>query len=175
MKKFLILLQFSAIISAASAQKKQFANAYLSGQISEKVYDLFKKNTFIGFGAGMQLQLNAKHRLKPQIDVTGNFFSINKILFVFADGTTTGPKQFVATIFAGLVYGPVNKFETGVSAGPAFHDDGTSIGIKPYIAYYLGKKKVVKAYTSLTHIFKPYPFSERNTGIISTGLAVKLF
>jgi hypothetical protein len=175
MKEFFILSLFFTASLTAIAQKKQFANGYLCGHVTEMVYDLFKKYTFTGFGAGAQIHFNTKHRLKPQIDVAGSLFGTNKILLVFADGTTTGPKQFVATIFAGLVYEPAKRLETGLSAGPAFHDDGTSIGIKPYIAYYLGKKKVIKAYTSLTHIFKPYSFSEKNTGIISAGLAVKLF
>lgn len=175
MKKFFIFSLFFTLSLTTIAQKKQFANVYLSGQVSEMVYDLFKKYTFTGFSAGAQILFNTKHRLKPQIDVTGSLFSTNKILLVFADGTTTGPRQSIATIFAGLVYEPVKRLETGLSAGAAFHDDGASIGIKPYIAYYTGKKKVIKAYTSLTHIFKPYPFSAKNTGIISAGVAVKLF
>lgn len=167
-------LLFLGVIHVA-AQNKRFVNTYLSGHVNKMIYDQFSGFTSTGFGAGIQLQLNAKHKLKPQIDITGNLFSINKILFVFPDGTKAGPKQSVATIFAGLVYEPVSRLETGFSAGPAFYNDGTGIGIKPYIAYYMGKKKIVKSQISLTHIYVNNDFYTKNTGIISAGIALKLF
>ncbi len=175
MKKFIVLLFFSTIILAAVAQKKQFVNVFLSGQASEMVYDEFGIFVFTGLGAGIQLHLNATHKLKPQIDLTSNLFPINKIAFILPDGTVSGPKQSVATIFAGLVYAPAHRFETGLSAGPAFHVDGTDFALKSYVAYYLGKKKIIKAHASHTHIFVRNKFSNSNTGIINAGLAVKLF
>jgi hypothetical protein len=175
MKKVFIFLQFAAIVSVASAQKKQSVNLFVSGYASNMIYDEFSGFTFTGLGAGIQLHLNAAHKLKPQIDVAGNLFPINKIAFILPDGSISGPKQSVATIFAGFVYEPLNRLETGLSTGPAFHDDGTDIGIKPHLAYYLGKKKIIKAHASFTHIFVHNQFSNYNTGIINAGLAVKLF
>ena len=175
MKKLLILFTVFITTQFSYAQKKQAVNVFLHGQASFMPYGLFKEYTGAGFGAGLQAVLNSKHKLKPQLDATVHFFSTNKILFVFENGQTTGPQGMFTTIFPGFVYTPGNRLELALSAGPSFDDDGTDFGIKPYVAYYLGKKKSLNVNTSLTHLFSPNQFSKKNTGIISAGIAVKLF
>lgn len=175
MKKLCLFSLLTAAALFAIAQKKQPVNIYLHGQAGFMLYGLFKNYTGAGFGAGLQASLHSNRKLRPQLEITANLFSTNKILFVFENGQTTGPKQSITTLFGGFIYEPADRFELALSAGPAFDDDGTDFGIKPYAAYYLGRKKTVKAHTSLTHIFSPNRFSKMNTGIISAGIAIKLF
>lgn len=157
------------------AQKKLVPSLFLYGQGGAVAYDRFKDFTGGSFGAGLQMRFNTKNKLRPQIDAAANLFSTNKILFVYENGDEGGPKQFVATVFGGIIYEPVNRFELALSAGPAFHDYGTDIGIKPYAAYYLGKKKIIKAHTSITHIFSVNLYKKKNLGIINAGIAIRLF
>lgn len=175
MKKlfFLSILLTAALLTYA--QKKSTINTYLHGQAGFVPYGLFSGFTGGGFGGALQATCQLKSKLKPQLDVSANLFSINKILFVFENGETTGPKQSVITIFGGINYEPSKKFELALSAGPAFDDDGTDFGIKPYVAYYLGRKKIVKVHSSLTHLFSPNQYSKKNSGVFNAGLAVKLF
>jgi hypothetical protein len=166
---------FLFVALAASAQKKQLFTGYISAGANIMAYDRFITFTHSGAGLGLQLYRNSKHKLKPLLDITGSLFSINKILFVFEDGQTTGPKQFVLTTFAGFVYAPVKNIEAGITAGPSFVENNVYAGVKPYIGYYFGKKNIVKANVSLTHIFERDKFSKKNSGFISFGFALKLF
>jgi hypothetical protein len=175
MKKLFLFSLLMVAVLFSVAQKRESINIFLQGQGSFIAYDRFKGFTGGGLGGGVQLVLTPKKKFKLQIDAAATLFSINKILFIYENGDEGGPKQSVATIFAGFIYEPLNRFEVAFSAGPAFHDYGTGLGIKPYAAFYLGKKKIVKVHTSLTHIFSTNLYSKRNTGIINAGLAVKLF
>lgn len=175
MKKLLLFSLLSSMALFTVAQKKLPLNLLLHGQGGAVAYDRFKGFTGGSFGAGLQMCLCTKSKLRPQMDVAANLFSINKILFVYENGDEGGPKQFVATVFGGIIYEPLNRFELALSAGPAFHDYGTDLGIKPYAAFYLGKKKIIKAHTSLTHIFSVNLYKKKNLGIINAGLAIKLF
>ena len=175
MKKLFIFLFFWIVSLSTAAQKKNAVNSFLYGQANLMAYDWLSGFTGGGVGLGLQLSVHSKNKLKPLLDVSANLFSINKILFIFENGQTGGPKQTVATGFVGFFYEPVKRFEIAICAGPAFHDDGTDFGIKPYAAYYLGKKKIIKAHVSLTHIFVRNNLYNSNTGIASAGLAIKLF
>jgi hypothetical protein len=175
MKKTSILLLFLGLAAFGKAQKKTALSGYFSAGANTMAYDRFIEFTHWGAGAGLQLHYTINQKLKAQIDATISLFSINKILFVFENGQTAGPKQFVFTTFAGLVYSPAKKTEAGISAGPSFLEDAVYAGIKPYIGYYFGKKERVKAQASLTHIFEKNSISKKNTGFVSFGFAVKLF
>lgn len=175
MKKFLLVSILLAAVLLTNAQNKSTINTYLHGQAGFVPYGLFSGFTGGGFGVALQATYQLKSKLKPQVDVSANLFSINKILFVFENGETTGPKQSVITIFGGVNYEPLKHFELAFSAGPAFDDDSIDLGIKPYVAYYLGRKKIVKVHTSLTHLFSPNQYSKQNSGVFNAGLAIKLF
>jgi hypothetical protein len=175
MPRFLFFLIFITTTQFAICQKKQPVNLFLTGQTSFIAYDQFIGFSGGGFGAGLQTVFNINHKLKAQIDVSANLFSIIKVAFILPDSTVTGAKQSITTIFGGFVYEPVNRFEAGLSCGLASHDDGTDFGIKPCVAYYLGKKKIIKAHASLTHIFVRNKWYNSNTGVINAGLAIKLF
>ena len=175
MKKLSLFFFFTLAALAANAQKKQLFAGYISAGANIMAYDRFIKFTHSGAGAGLQLHYTINPKLKAQFDATASLFSINKILFVFENGQTAGPKQFIFTTFAGLVYSPIKKIEAGISAGPSFVDGGVYAGIKPYISYYFGKKERVKAQASLTHIFEKNSISKKNSGFISFGFALKLF
>lgn len=166
---------FLGLGAFVQAQKKQPLSACFSAGANIMAYDRFIEFTHSGAGAGLQLHYIISPKLKAQFDASGSMFSITKILFVFENGETTGPKQFVFTTFAGLLYAPIKKSEVGISAGPSFLESGAYAGIKPYIGYYFGKKEIVKAQASLTHIFEKNNVSKKNTGFINFGLAVKIF
>lgn len=175
MKKLSTIFFFVLGSLAINAQKKQLLTGYFSAGANIMAYDRFISYTHSGVGAGLQVYYNSKHTLKPQLDISGNLFSSNKILFVLDDGQTTGPKQFVLTTFAGFVYTPVKYMEIAVTAGPSFVENNVYAGVKPGIGYYFGKKKIVKANASLTHIFERDVFSKKNSGFITIGCAVKIF
>jgi hypothetical protein len=175
MKKLSILLLFLGLATFVQAQKEKRLSGYFSAGANIMAYDRFIEFTHAGAGAGLQLHYTINPKLKAQFDATVSLFSINKILFLFENGQTAGPKQFVFTTFAGLVYSPVKRTEAGISAGPSFVEDDVYAGIKPCIGYYFGKKERVKALASLTHIFEKNSISKKNTGFVSFGIAVKLF
>jgi hypothetical protein len=175
MKKLSTIFFFILSSFALNAQKKQVFTGYFSAGANIMAYDRFINYTHAGIGAGLQVYHNSKHKLKPQLDISGNLFSSNKILFVFEDGQTTGPKQFILTTFAGFVYTPLKYIELGITAGPSFVEHNVHAGVKPSVGYYFGKKNIVKANVSLTHIFERDDFSKKNSGFISFGFAAKLF
>jgi hypothetical protein len=175
MKRLFFLSIVLAVALLTNAQHKSAINTYLHGQAGFVPYGLFSSFTGGSFGGALQATYQLKSKLKPQLDISANLFSINKILFVFENGETTGPKQSIITVFGGFNYEPLKHFELAFSAGPAFDDDGTDFGIKPYVAYYLGRKKIVKIHTSLTHLFSPSQYSKKNSGVFNAGFAIKLF
>lgn len=175
MKKFLLFSLLAIMTLFTVAQKKLPLNLFLHGQGSIIAYDVFKQFSGGGAGIGFQSCLKSKNKLKPQIDACINLFSINKILILFENGEKTGAKGVVGSIMGGLVYEPINRAELAFAAGPAFHIDGVDLGVKPYVAYYTGKNKVLKVHASLTHIWGQHKYYNKNTGIISAGLAIKLF
>jgi hypothetical protein len=175
MKRLSILLLFLGFTSFVQAQKKKHLSGYFSAGFNTMAYDRFIEFTHSGAGVGLQFQYAINSKLKAQFDATGSLFSINKVIFMFENGETAGPKQFIFNTFAGLVYSPVKKIETGISAGPSFIEGDVYAGIKPYVGIYFGKKEIVKAEASLTHIFEKNSISKKNSGFISFGFALKLF
>jgi len=174
MKKTSFLFFFFLITAAAQAQKKQLFTGQISAGANIMAYDRFIDFTKAGAGAGLQLGYTLHPKLKAQFDITGSMFSVNKILFVFENGQTAGPAQFVLTTMAGLVYKPFKSVETVLAAGPSFLGGGVYAGIKLYLGYYFGKNETVKAYASLTHVFEKNSISKKNMGFISFGLALKI-
>ena len=175
MKKLSIFFLFTLVASATNAQKKQLLGGYIFAGANIMAYDRFINYTHSGVGAGLQICYNTKHKLKPQLDIAGSLFGINKILFVLENGQTSGAKSIVLTTFAGFVYAPIKNIEASLSVGPAFVEDGVYPGFKPCVGFYFGKKNIIKAQASLTHIFERDGFSKKNSGFISFGFALKLF
>jgi hypothetical protein len=175
MKKASMLLLLLTLNVLAGAQQKNTFSGYLFAGANGMAYDRYISFTHVGPGVGLQVGYTINPTLKIQLDAAASSFIINKILFVFPDGQTAGPKQFIFTSFAGIVYAPVKKVEAGLSAGPSFIEGAVYAGFRPYISYYPGKKDRIKALLSLTHIFEKNSISKKNTGFISFGLAVKIF
>ena len=175
MKKLLLPVIFTFIIVIVFGQKVKRVTGVISAQANIMAYDRLIQYIHSGAGAGLQVCYNATHKIKPLVDVTASLFSTNKILLVFADGTTTAPKDFVLTTFAGLAYSPIKNLEISISTGPSFVKGGTYAGIKPCVGYYFGKKELIKAHAALTHIFERDRVSKKNAGFISFGIALKLF
>ena len=175
MKKTSLLFLFIGLTAAACSQKKQPFSGHIAVGANIMAYDRFIQYTHAGAGAGVQLCYAIRPKLKAQFDISGSMFSTNKILFVFENGETAAPAEFVLATMAGLVYSPVKNVETGIAAGPSFVEGAAYAAVKPCLGYYFGKRQRVKSLVSLTHVFEKNSISKKNMGFISTGLSLQLF
>ena len=175
MKPCLTAILLCMLFFPAAAQKSQPVSLHIAARANFMAYDRLKYYIHAGAGAGLQLYYNSKRKVKPLFEINADLFSVNKILLVFPDGSTTAPKNAVVTALAGLAYKPVKNFETGIIAGPSFVEGRTYAGIKPFLGISLNRMQSIKATASLTHVFEHDHVSKRNSGFISLGIAAKLF
>ncbi len=175
MKQCILILVACISFFLATAQKPRPVSLHVSLRANSMVYDRLKQFIHGGTGAGVQVYYNTQKKIKPLLELNEDIFSINKILLVFEDGSTAGPKNAVTTALGGIAYSPVNNFEAAFIAGPSFIEGATYAGFKFYSGYYFGKRQIIKAYASLTHVFEKDHISKKNSGFASLGVAVKLF
>lgn len=175
MKQLILLLLVCASFLQAAAQKTLPVSLHITARGNSMVYDRLKQFIHGGAGAGIQLYYNAKGKVKPLLEINADLFSVNKILLVFEDGSAASPKNTVTTALAGIAFNPVKNIEAGFIAGPSFIEGNVYAGIKPFAGYYFGNRQMVKAIASLTHVFERDNISQKSSGFISLGIAVKLF
>ena len=175
MKKLtLFFVSFFIILLVFGQTSKKFTGI-LQAQANITIYDRFVDLNKSGPSLGLQIRYKAAKKIKLQFDLNANAFGGVKILLLFEDGTVVPSKEFVLTSFAGVVYSPHPNIELGISAGPSFWGNVIHLGTKPSIGVYLNKKKSVKSFIALTHIYQRDRDSNKSFGFISTGLGIKIF
>jgi hypothetical protein len=174
MKKVILFGTSFFITLFVLGQNKKKISGVFYAQANVTAYDRVVMINKSGPGLGLTLLYKTKRKIKPQVDVSLGAFSGNKIL-IFENGMELLPKSFVVTSFAGFVYYPVSFIEAGLCAGPSFFNGDVHWGIKPSLGVYLNKKKTIKTFGSLTHIYQRDEISKKSFGFISAGLGIKLF
>ena len=155
-------------------QKERKFSFYTGLYFNWAVYDAKYSSNGNGAGLNLDFSLNTKSKIKPKFEVNYNIFMTEENYVVDVNGHTTPDKNGTACLFVGPVYNLSNRTEVSFNAGPCLIQSEIHLGLKPCLAFYPDKSKIIKLELSLTNIFQPNAIGGSPFGFISFGLGIRL-
>jgi len=178
LRKIILLSLFSLALSPAFSQVQRKVSLYLFSQYNKTLSDQTKGNNPWGFGLGLQATANTKTKLKPMLEVTGDWYQEDdKVLRLNPDGSFPVKDNTVnemINVFAGATCSPIPEVYTMISAGPSFIGDKVLLGIKPTVGFYFSKSQRITAKLAYINIFNRDKLSGKDFGTLSFGVGIKL-
>lgn len=179
LRKIILFSFFSFVFSPAFSQVPRKVSLYLFSQYNKTLSDQTKGNNPWGFGLGLQATANTKTKLKPMLEITGDWYlEDDKVLRLNPDGSFPTQDHTVnemINVFAGTTFSPIPEIYTMIAAGPSFIGDQVLLGIKPTFGFYFSKSQRLTAKLAYIHIFNRDKLSAKDFGTLSIGVGVKLF
>ena len=175
MQKLISIIFTCFIVLQTSGQTKHTVSIYIQFQNNLSVYDRTITNNASGIGAGIQIFLNTKTKLKPTLEITGDVFGGTKELYLTGDGKPIYGKDGVYNFFVGASYAFSKNFYTALSVGPSLLDKDPYFTVKPSAGFYFFKNQRCTAKISFINIFQRDEISNQSFGYLSFSAGIKLF
>jgi hypothetical protein len=154
----------------------QELSGFLWGRINSTVYDKTIENNTNGFGLGVQAFLDTKSNFKPTLEMTWDLYpKFRKLLILAPNGDPVESKIGVLSFFAGTSFHPVRIGYISFLAGPCFINRKAYLGIEPSLGIYFSRDQRWSGKISFRNVFQNDQSSTRDFGVVSVGIAVKLF
>ncbi len=173
MRKLVILTVSCFLTLNILGQQSKKVSLFFNLQANKTLYDRVMPNAN-GAGAGLELFLNTSTKFKPILEFNWDVFSTSDVM-IFQDGNELVKKRSVPYVFIGTSYNPLKRLYFTFTFGPSFINSEVYLGIKPCVAYYIGRKERFTAKISLTNIFERDDAGNEPFGYMNFGLGVRLF
>lgn len=176
MKKLISFFVFYFIALLGFGQKENKTSTYLNSQYTSTIHDPTKGINPWAIGLGFQTFFYTKTKFKPSIEITGDLYLKNdKVLLVFADGSTIESIRSVVNLFGGGSFQANKNIYFSFLGGPSFINGKTLLGIKPSIGLYFSKDERCTVKVSYINIFNRSQVVNQNFSSISFSVGLKLF
>lgn len=170
----ILLACFIWIQGICQTQRK--LSGYLGAQFNSTVYDKTIVNNTNGFGLGLQIFLNNKSHFKPTLEITGDLYpNMRKVLVLTASGKPIESKITVLNFFTGASFHPIRIGYISFLAGPSFINGKTYLGVEPSLGFYFSRNQQWWGKISFINVFQNDQSSAQDFGVVTVGIAVKLF
>lgn len=164
---------FMSTSVVVQAQPKMSVHFFIQG--NHTLYDRTYANNRGGAGIGLQSSWHTKSMVKPTIELAGDVFGGNKVLYMTPDGKPIDAKLSSLNVYAGPMLQVTQKFYVSLTVGPSFINTAAHVGIRPTIGYYFSQAQRVSTKASFTNVFYRDEISKKSFGYLSIALGVKLF
>ena len=165
-----LLLSISFI---GQAQQKLRVHFFFQGQ--QTLYDRTYVNNRGGVGIGLQSSWQTKSIVQPSLELTGEIFGGNKVLYMTPDGKPIDAKLSSLSLYAGPMLQVTQKIYLSLATGPSFINAAAHVGIRSSVGYHFSQTQRVSTKASYTNVFYKDEISKEGFGYLSVALAVRLF
>lgn len=172
MKVFLTAATLLALTIFCQAQDK--LSLFIDGHVNNTIYDRTISNNAVGFGGSLQLFLNTKSGIHPNLEASSDIFGGNKILFTTSNDAPILAKETVGSVLGGAAFSISKSIYFNILSGLTLFNSQSYWTLKPSVEIRFPANHRFAFKMAFVHVFQHDYISNKPFGYLSTGLAIRI-